>query len=148
MPQLLLAWFVRDTRAGWYNGTSLDVLQCYINMQDMLLRLLFTTILVPVWPQLHQERPYNHDSTASRLLSEVKHDLARLVLRWGTTLESLVLFFFFLSFFNVGGWCYKWVIIEKAHYSSTRGVMMSSLTWVHDEKTLIKYHGYIFMHWV
>ena len=94
MPQLLLAWFVRDTRAGWYNGTSLDVLQCYINMQDMLLRLLFTTILVPVWPQLHQERPYNHDSTASRLLSEVKHDLARLVLRWGTTLESLVLFFF------------------------------------------------------
>ena len=41
-----------------------------------------------------QERPYNRDSTASRLLSEVKHDLARLVLRWGTTLESLVLFFF------------------------------------------------------
>ena len=27
------------------------------------------------------------------LLSEVKHLLARLVLRWGTTLESLVLFF-------------------------------------------------------
>ena len=42
---------------------------------------------------MKQERPYNHDSTASRLLSEVKHDLARLVLRWGTTLESLVLFF-------------------------------------------------------
>ena len=42
---------------------------------------------------LKQEQPYNHDSTASRLLSEVKHDLARLVLRWGTTLESLVLFF-------------------------------------------------------
>ena len=40
-----------------------------------------------------QERPYNHDSTASRLLSEVKHDLAALVLRWGTTLESAVLFF-------------------------------------------------------
>ena len=40
-----------------------------------------------------QERPYNHDSTASRLLSEVKHDLAVLVLRWGTTLESTVLFF-------------------------------------------------------
>ena len=44
----------------------------------------------------NQERPYNHDSTASRLLSEVKHDLARLVLRWGTTLESLVLFFLHL----------------------------------------------------
>ena len=41
----------------------------------------------------HQERPYHSDSTASRLLSEVKHCRARLVLRWGTTLESLVLFF-------------------------------------------------------
>ena len=43
-----------------------------------------------------QDRPYNDDSTASRLLSEVKHHLARLVLRWGTTLESLVLIFCFL----------------------------------------------------
>ncbi|KAL7494948.1 hypothetical protein ACHAWT_003552 [Skeletonema menzelii] len=41
----------------------------------------------------YQERPYHSDSTASRLLSEVKHCRARLVLRWGTTLESLVLFF-------------------------------------------------------
>ena len=40
-----------------------------------------------------QERPYKHDSTASRPLSEVKHALAVLVLRWGTTLESTVLFF-------------------------------------------------------
>ena len=40
-----------------------------------------------------QERPYQHDSTASSLLSEVKHVRARLVLRWGTTLESRVLFF-------------------------------------------------------
>ena len=45
--------------------------------------------MVPV----RQERPYHSDSTASRLLSEVKHCRARLVLRWGTTLESLVLFF-------------------------------------------------------
>ena len=35
--------------------------------------------------------------TASRLLSEVKHCRARLVLRWGTTLESLVLFFWTFS---------------------------------------------------
>ena len=42
---------------------------------------------------MEQERPYHSDSTASRLLSEVKHCRARLVLRWGTTLESLVLFF-------------------------------------------------------
>jgi hypothetical protein len=41
-----------------------------------------------------QERPYHDDNTASRLLSEVKHRRARLVLRWGTTLESRVLFFF------------------------------------------------------
>ena len=40
-----------------------------------------------------QERPYNNDSTTSLLLSEVKHYLAQLVLRWGTTLESWVLFF-------------------------------------------------------
>eukprot|EP00934_Nitzschia_sp_Nitz4_P006119 Nitzschia sp. Nitz4//scaffold167_size49223//35599//36857//NITZ4_007040-RA/size49223-processed-gene-0.62-mRNA-1//-1//CDS//3329538290//6109//frame0 len=35
-----------------------------------------------------RERPYQHDSTASRPLSEVKHVRAQLVLRWGTTLES------------------------------------------------------------
>ena len=40
-----------------------------------------------------QQRPYQHDSTASRLLSEVKHARAGLVLRWGTTLESPVLLF-------------------------------------------------------
>ena len=49
-----------------------------------------------------RERPYQHDSTASRLLSEVKHVRAWLVLRWGTTLESQVLFSFyhFLSQLN------------------------------------------------
>ena len=41
-----------------------------------------------VWPQLHQERRYNHDSTASRLLSEVKHDLARS--RWNPWCCSFV----------------------------------------------------------
>jgi len=44
---------------------------------------------------LCQEGPYHSDSTTSSLLSEVKHCRARLVLRWGTTLESLVLFFCF-----------------------------------------------------
>ena len=42
---------------------------------------------------LHQERPYQLDSTASRLLSEVKQARVCLVLRWGTTLESQMLFF-------------------------------------------------------
>ena len=46
---------------------------------------------IDVW--CRQERPYHDDSTASRLLSEVKHRRAWLVLRWGTTLESQVLFF-------------------------------------------------------
>ena len=41
---------------------------------------------------------HNHDSTASRLLSAVKHGMARLVLRWVTTLEFLVLFFYQSSF--------------------------------------------------
>ena len=45
-----------------------------------------------------RERPYQHDSTASRLLSEAKHVRAWLVLRWGTTLESQVLFSFFIIF--------------------------------------------------
>ena len=50
-----------------------------------------------------QEVPYHDDSTASRLLSEVKHRRARLVLRWGTTLESRVLFFcwFLMSTFEI-----------------------------------------------
>ena len=52
-----------------------------------------------IW-MVRQERPYHDDSTASRLLSKVKHRRARLVLRWGTTLESRVLFFcIFISFY-------------------------------------------------
>ncbi len=55
---------------------------------------LFIENIINVKMQLNQqERPYHSDSTASRLLSEVKHCWARLVLRWGTMLESLVLFF-------------------------------------------------------
>ena len=49
-----------------------------------------------------QERPYQHDSTTSRPLCEVKDARARLVLRWGTTLESRVLFFWpFLVYIQV-----------------------------------------------
>ena len=49
------------------------------------------------WVFAWQERPYIHDSTASRPICEVKHVLAELVLRWGTTLESLVMFFCLFS---------------------------------------------------
>jgi hypothetical protein len=50
-------------------------------------------------PSEKGERPYQHDSTASRLLSEVKHVRVWLVLRWGTTMESQVLFSFFIFVF-------------------------------------------------
>ena len=35
-----------------------------------------------------KKTPYQNDSTASCLLSEVKHYQANLVLQWGTTFES------------------------------------------------------------
>ena len=44
------------------------------------------------------EQPNHNESTASRLLSKVKHYRAWLVLRWGTTLESRVLFSLFLFY--------------------------------------------------
>ncbi len=53
------------------------------------------------------ERSYHSDSTASRLLSKVKHNRARLVLRWENMLGSLVLFFCFLFFCRsnvLAGW--------------------------------------------
>ena len=59
------------------------------------------TIHVPTRDWILQERPYHGDSTASRLLSEVKHHRAWLVLRWGTTLESQVLFFCKSAFYVV-----------------------------------------------
>ena len=44
--------------------------------------------------QVDQERPYHVECTTSRPLCEVKRRRARLVLRWGTTWEALVLFLF------------------------------------------------------
>ena len=58
-------------------------------------------INISVLSALRNDHRYHSDSTASRLLSEVKHCRARLVLRWGTTLESLVLFFFLLGSFTL-----------------------------------------------
>ena len=55
-------------------------------------------LLLPKFQVSLQIRPYKHDSTASRLLSEVKHVLVRLVLRWGTTLEHRMLNFFLFLF--------------------------------------------------
>jgi hypothetical protein len=66
-------------------------------MVPVCVRVMFWVVWVRIITRQgameRQERPYHDDSTASRLLSEVKHRRARLVLRWGTTLESRVLFF-------------------------------------------------------
>ena len=83
-----------------------------------------------------QERPYHSDSTASRLLSEVKHCRARLVLRWGTTLESLVLFFcFFASFF----WCMK-----QRHLSHTTACYIASLPFLLHSSILLCFSSSFF----
>ena len=66
----------------------------YTVLHDLCLNVIY----IFCESRFQQERPYQHDSTASRLLSEVKHVRARLVLRWGTTLESRVLFSFFNFF--------------------------------------------------
>jgi hypothetical protein len=49
-----------------------------------------------IYPPVDQERPYHDDCNAPRLLSEAKYCRARLALRWGTTLESRVLFLLLL----------------------------------------------------
>ena len=41
------------------------------------------------------ERPYNRENTASRSICEVKHVLVWIVVRWGTTREVQMLFFYF-----------------------------------------------------
>ena len=58
--------------------------------------ILLNCILYMLWEVCgEQERPYHNDSTASRPLCEVKHCRASLVVWWGTTFESDVLFFLF-----------------------------------------------------
>jgi cellulose synthase/poly-beta-1,6-N-acetylglucosamine synthase-like glycosyltransferase len=73
---------------------------CHTQQEDGFLPPLHYLIYKVQMQIGKRERPYQHDSTASRLLSEVRHVRAWLVLRWGTTLESQVLFSFlsFLSF--------------------------------------------------
>ena len=59
---------------------------------------LFNCVLYMLWYFCgEQERPYHNDSTASRPLCEVKHCRASLVVWWGTTFESDVLFFLFCT---------------------------------------------------
>ncbi len=44
------------------------------------------------------ERPYDRENTASRLICEVKHVPVWIVVRWGTTREVQMLFFFSLFY--------------------------------------------------
>ena len=90
---------------AWQAGLKLLVMNACCNgpctndkLQKMRTKKSDQLCDIVVWGLCCQDRPYNDDSTASRLLSEVKHHLARLVLRWGTTLESLVLIFWFSTF--------------------------------------------------
>ena len=63
--------------------------------------IVVVSLYVFWWVRLHQERPYNHENTDTRLLIEVKHDLVEVVLRWGTTLEFSMLFLKFpFAFFT------------------------------------------------
>ena len=75
----------------------------------------------------NQDGPYHSDSTASRLLSEVKHCRVELVLRWGTTLESSMFIFCFLAFcflvwslfWPIACWCFVVVYSSTSSTSST-----------------------------
>ena len=62
---------------------------------------LWGCVLQPVLMFCAQERPNHNNSTASRLLSEVKYCQALLLLQWGTMLESKVLFFLLHSLCSI-----------------------------------------------
>ena len=66
---------------------------------------------------LYQERPYKHDSTASRLLSEVKHVLARSTVGDHVGIPSVVLcFYIFIMHQNLFILLYT---IHALHWSFT-----------------------------
>ena len=99
--------FCIQMMSGWWEQWMQEVYEFLANFDGLSFLASFDGLNVFVvcsyiaqWAAKWQERPYHDDSTASRLLSEVKHRRAWLVLRWGTTLESQVLFFCFsCSFF-------------------------------------------------
>ena len=75
------------------------------------------------------ERPYNRENTASRSICEVKHVLVWIVVRWGTTREVQMLFFFnfipalfsFSFFLFLSYACtYSIIQLEALHWESSR----------------------------
>ena len=81
-----------------------------------------------------QERPYSNENTASRLLSEVKHCLVQLVLRWGTTLESWMLFFCFSYLHNKNRRITSFLLLQTLFTTSSwlprRNLTRSSLAFL------------------
>ena len=69
----------------WSEIVGLDEDRKCSNSSRFWWNLSCTASYIAQWTAKWQERPYHDDSTASRLLSEVKHRRAWLVLRWGTT---------------------------------------------------------------
>ena len=91
----------RQVKAAWLAGCcwAADAGPLFDrNSYDVMLVYVFWCF----WS--YWERPHHDDSTASRSLCEVKHHRAQLVLRWGTTLESWVLFFCSFCFFILEGY--------------------------------------------
>ena len=83
---------------------------------DMYIDIWWVCILQVI--RWKQERPYSNENTASRLLSEVKHCLVQLVLRWGTTLESWMLFF-----------CFSYLHNKNRRITSLL-LLLTTLTWL------------------
>ena len=87
------------TTVGDLNGIPGDVpCACVWGGRLYLCIICFALFIILCLGVLNWERPNHNESTASRLLSEVQHYRAWLVLRWGTTLESRVLFSLFLFY--------------------------------------------------
>jgi hypothetical protein len=81
---------------GILSARQSDTVDKFMFLHDSKFARLYNSTCVLWYKNILYRRLHHHDSTASRSLCEVKHGRARLVLRWGTTLESRVLFF--LSF--------------------------------------------------
>ena len=89
------------TTVGDLNGIPGDVpCACVWGGRLYLCIICFALFIILCLSVLNWERPNHNESTASRLLSEVQHYRAWLVLRWGTTLESRVLFSLFFFCFT------------------------------------------------
>ena len=63
-------------------------------------KIMFLNYVCSIDERNDRQRPYNVESTGSRLITEVKQLWACLVLGWETTLETRVLLVFFFAISN------------------------------------------------